>query len=280
MTTLKLALLKESDRIGNVTAYDREEFSEALKLSRWLIRTLAHIAGGTEVLRAFGAPGDWGYGTPIGDALRKTLEARSASIARARSSLDQAEIDGRPAEPFDMLQALKDRMAEPAGAASECAALETRERALTAALQLVLDDWANANAIGDDAREQAERALSSGQVQVVREAAMSATPRTDAVLPLLKELTRGPCERMLIEHARQLERELWATRASVIPIKHRRLKMTLTEQERREFEALTRPVIEWLNKTCHPHVSIVIEPTRAELLEGMCAFSTNDYLRD
>lgn len=55
--------------------------------------------------------------------------------------------------------------------------------------------------------------------------------------------------------------------------------MTLTEQERREFEAVTRPVIEWLNKTCHPHVSVVIEPTRAELLEGVCAYPTNDYIR-
>ena len=36
-----------------------------------------------------------------------------------------------------------------------------RERALSEALQLVLDDWANANHIGDDAREQAERALNS-----------------------------------------------------------------------------------------------------------------------
>jgi hypothetical protein len=37
----------------------------------------------------------------------------------------------------------------------------TREAALTAALKLVLDDWANANAIGDDAREQAEHALNA-----------------------------------------------------------------------------------------------------------------------
>ena len=43
--------------------------------------------------------------------------------------------------------------------------------------------------------------------------------------------------------------------------------MTLTEQQRKEFEAVTRPVIEWLNNNCHPHVSAVIEPTRAELLK-------------
>lgn len=56
--------------------------------------------------------------------------------------------------------------------------------------------------------------------------------------------------------------------------------MILTEQERREFEDVTRPVMEWLNKTCHPHVTVTIEPTRAELSEGVAAVVTNDYIRD
>lgn len=56
--------------------------------------------------------------------------------------------------------------------------------------------------------------------------------------------------------------------------------MTLTEQQRKEFEAVTRPVIEWLNKNCHPHVSVVVEPTRAELSEGVCAYPTFDYVQD
>lgn len=45
--------------------------------------------------------------------------------------------------------------------------------------------------------------------------------------------------------------------------------MTLTEQQRTEFEAVTRPVIEWLNNNCHPHVAARIEPTSAELVEGV-----------
>ena len=56
--------------------------------------------------------------------------------------------------------------------------------------------------------------------------------------------------------------------------------MILTEQQIKEFEAVTRPVIEWLNKNCHPHVTVVIEPTSAELGEGVCAVRTSDYLRD
>lgn len=34
-----------------------------------LLNVLARILEGKSVGRSFGAPGDWGYGTPIGDAL-------------------------------------------------------------------------------------------------------------------------------------------------------------------------------------------------------------------
>lgn len=34
-----------------------------------LIRVLARIVKGQSVDQAFGSPGDWGYDTPIGDAL-------------------------------------------------------------------------------------------------------------------------------------------------------------------------------------------------------------------
>lgn len=56
--------------------------------------------------------------------------------------------------------------------------------------------------------------------------------------------------------------------------------MILTEQERQAFEAVTRPVIEWLNKNCHPHVTVVIDTTSAELSEGVWSIRTNDYIRD
>lgn len=56
--------------------------------------------------------------------------------------------------------------------------------------------------------------------------------------------------------------------------------MILNDKQRAEFEVVTRPVIKWLNENCHPHVSVVIEPARAELLEGVCAYPTQDYIRD
>lgn len=34
-----------------------------------LLRVLARVCEGKSVEEAFGCPGDWGYGTPIGDAI-------------------------------------------------------------------------------------------------------------------------------------------------------------------------------------------------------------------
>jgi hypothetical protein len=39
-----------------------------------LIRVLARIVEGKSIEASFGAPGDWGYGTPIGEALRVVLD--------------------------------------------------------------------------------------------------------------------------------------------------------------------------------------------------------------
>lgn len=46
-----------------------------------LMRVLARVLEGKEIHRAFGAPGDWGYGTPIGDALAKAYRGESEVAA-------------------------------------------------------------------------------------------------------------------------------------------------------------------------------------------------------
>lgn len=56
--------------------------------------------------------------------------------------------------------------------------------------------------------------------------------------------------------------------------------MKLTEEQRKEFEKVTRPVIAFLNDNCYPHTHIVIDTSRAELSEGVCAFVTTDYIKD
>jgi hypothetical protein len=66
-----------------------------------------------------------------------------------------------------------------------------------------------------------------------------------------------------------------------LEMRHGERKMSMTEQQHQEFEAVTRPVIEWLNANCcHPHVTVMIEPTSAVLSEGTIAYTTNDYLCD
>ena len=42
-----------------------------------LMRVLARICEGKEIHKSFGAPGDWGYGRPIGDALKEAYSCRS-----------------------------------------------------------------------------------------------------------------------------------------------------------------------------------------------------------
>ena len=54
----------------------------------------------------------------------------------------------------------------------------------------------------------------------------------------------------------------------------------MTDEQHQEFEAVTRPVIEWLNANGNPHMAIVIDPTSAVLYGGEIAYTTNDYLRD
>lgn len=56
--------------------------------------------------------------------------------------------------------------------------------------------------------------------------------------------------------------------------------MELTKEQKEEFEVLARAVISFLNRNCHPMVSVYIDTTSAELSEGCVAFETKDYLRD
>lgn len=52
----------------------------------------------------------------------------------------------------------------------------------------------------------------------------------------------------------------------------------MTKQE--EFELLVKPLIEWLNKNYHPHTKILVEQTRAEILEGLASVVTEEFLVD
>lgn len=46
------------------------------------------------------------------------------------------------------------------------------------------------------------------------------------------------------------------------------------------FEEIIKPVIKWLNDNCHPHTTIIVCPTSAELVEGVCGINTEEFLKD
>ncbi len=47
-----------------------------------------------------------------------------------------------------------------------------------------------------------------------------------------------------------------------------------------EFEVLARPLIKFINDNHHPHTSIIITPTSAEVVSGEYAIHTQDYIKD
>ena len=53
------------------------------------------------------------------------------------------------------------------------------------------------------------------------------------------------------------------------------------EAEKGDFEAVVRPVLKYLCENYHPHVTLIITPTRAELLEILDSTSEIlDYIVD
>lgn len=44
------------------------------------------------------------------------------------------------------------------------------------------------------------------------------------------------------------------------------------EELRKKFEELAQPLIDFINENYHPHCTIVIDSTHAELLEGLMGF--------
>jgi len=45
--------------------------------------------------------------------------------------------------------------------------------------------------------------------------------------------------------------------------------MTITKEQQQELESLVKPLQEWMNQNCHPHVAAVVDSENMELLEGI-----------
>lgn len=63
--------------MGSVVDTDRSLYEE-LHDCVDLLRACARLVEGKTIYHAFGAPGDWGYGTPIGDALAHVYREKEA----------------------------------------------------------------------------------------------------------------------------------------------------------------------------------------------------------
>ena len=56
--------------------------------------------------------------------------------------------------------------------------------------------------------------------------------------------------------------------------------MILNQEQITEFREAAKPLVEWLNENCHPHVIVIVDPGRAMLTEGVCSQPIEEYWKD
>jgi hypothetical protein len=54
--------------------------------------------------------------------------------------------------------------------------------------------------------------------------------------------------------------------------------MILTEEKRKEFYEVMKPIMEYMDKNFHPHCTIIVTSNNAELLEGVAATINKNLL--
>jgi hypothetical protein len=54
----------------------------------------------------------------------------------------------------------------------------------------------------------------------------------------------------------------------------------LTKEQQASFAAVTEPLIKWFNENAHPHATVLVTPTSAELLEGVATHRTEQFVKD
>lgn len=56
--------------------------------------------------------------------------------------------------------------------------------------------------------------------------------------------------------------------------------MILTKEQLQSFEQAAKPLMQWLCENCHPHVSVHVDPTSAQLSEGTATVRTHEFVKD
>lgn len=54
----------------------------------------------------------------------------------------------------------------------------------------------------------------------------------------------------------------------------------MTEAQTEEFDKLAKQLIEWLCNNCHPHTTVIVTSTTAELVEGVRGIQTTEFVKD
>ena len=52
--------------------------------------------------------------------------------------------------------------------------------------------------------------------------------------------------------------------------------MTLSESQLIELKKVAEPLMVWMEKNCHPHVTAIVDSIRIELLEGLATRHRNE----
>lgn len=56
--------------------------------------------------------------------------------------------------------------------------------------------------------------------------------------------------------------------------------MVLTNEERDAMLEASKPLMKWMSENCHPHAVVHVDSNRVELLEGIAAHGTDEFLKD
>jgi hypothetical protein len=56
--------------------------------------------------------------------------------------------------------------------------------------------------------------------------------------------------------------------------------MILTKEQKERFEKAARPLMKYLAQNYHPHVTVIVDGSRAEILEGSASIVTDEFIRD
>lgn len=84
------ALLNKAAEVRNVNANTAKE-DQTLRDAADLLRVMARLFEGMPTVKAFGAPGDWGYETELGQAV---IALRQGTCAGAAGVTQNTEVTG------------------------------------------------------------------------------------------------------------------------------------------------------------------------------------------